>query len=150
MGVFLLLSILAEQTGIGLTVILLEALAGLMAFYGGRRTESGRQQMAQILGMRRYMMTVSTEQLARIRHTDPDYFHTLAPYALAMGVDQSFAKRFGNEKLAACPYLTTGMDGHRTAREWSDLLRQAVKAMNRRSKQMPLERATEFLGVLRR
>ena len=50
-----------------------------------------------------------------LRRMDPDYFHTMAPYALALGVHKRFARAFGTRKLSSCPYLTTGMDGHRTA-----------------------------------
>ncbi len=149
-AVMLILSAIAGQFGTGLLVVLSQLMAGLMAAYGGRRTDAGKQDMAQILGLRRYLKTIPPDRLHHICQLDPDYFHNLAPYALALGVDQVFAKRFGKEKLPACPYLTTGMDGHRTAMEWSDLLRSAARTMNSRAKKMPLERLGELFAFIRR
>ena len=63
----------------------------------------------------------------------------MAPYAVALGVDRAFAKRFGKARLGACPYLTTGLDGHRTALEWDQLIRQAVSAMDARQRRLPYE-----------
>ena len=44
-------------------------------------------------------------------------------------MDKAFARRFRGIRLPACPYLTTGMDGHMTAAEWSRLLRDVVTAL---------------------
>ena len=71
---------------------------------------------------------------------DPDYFHTMAPYALALGVQHRFTKAFGPRKLSSCPYLTTGMDGHLTAAEWMRLMERAVDSLDARHKRMPIER----------
>ena len=42
-------------------------------------------------------------------------------------------------RLSGCPYLTTGMDGHLTASDWSKLLRRAVNILDERQKRLPLE-----------
>jgi hypothetical protein len=70
---------------------------------------------------------------------NPSYYYTLAPYALAFGVDKVFAKGFGGMRLSGCPYLTTGMDGHLTASDWSKLLHRAVNILDERQKRLPLE-----------
>lgn len=124
------LGLLAGTPAVGLCVPAAQLLAGLMAAYGGRRTDAGRQAMAQILGLRRYLRNVERTHLQRIREADPDYFHTLAPCALALGVGTAFAKRFGKTRLPGCPYLTTGTDSHMNALEWSILMRRAIRAMN--------------------
>ena len=64
----------------------------------------------------------------------------MAPYALALGVDAAFARRFGQLKLDRCPYLTTGMDGHRTAEEWNELMCRTMDAMDWRYRQLSSER----------
>lgn len=148
--VILITGFFADQLSLTVWLVLSQLLAGLMAFYGGRRTDAGRQDLSQLLGLRRYLKTVPQEHLERIHRSDPEHFHTLAPYALAFGVDKAFAKGFGKEKLPACPYLTTGMDGHRTAGEWSELYRQAVQSMNRRARSMPMERLGEFFSFFKR
>lgn len=149
-AVILVTGFFADQLSLTVWLVLSQLLAGLMAFYGGRRTDAGRQDLSQLLGLRRYLKTVPQEHLERIHRSDPEHFHTLAPYALAFGVDKAFAKGFGKEKLPACPYLTTGMDGHRTAGEWSELYRQAVQSMNRRARSMPMERLGEFFSFFKR
>ena len=139
-AVWLLLGIWAGEPAIAGSVAAGVFLAGMMAAYGGRRTELGRQTLQQIYGLRHHLKTVSKADLQRIMKANPSYYYTLAPYALAFGVDQTFAKRFGAMRLSGCPYLTTGMDGHLTALEWSKLLRKAVDLLDARQKQLPMER----------
>lgn len=138
--VWLLLSILAGEWNVAAFVIPAQFLAGLAAFYGGIRTESGQQASAQLLGLRRYLRTVSKEELKRILKANPHYYYDLAPYALALDADRAFARQFGNIRLPECTYLTTGMDGHMTVQEWNQLLRDTVNAMDALQKRMPIDR----------
>ena len=82
-------------------------------------------------------------QIAAQCYTLRDYLHN--PGA----VDRAFAKRFGKEKIDPCPYLTTGMDGHRTAAEWSELFRRALDAMGDRQRRMPLEKLIRIIESIR-
>ena len=147
-GIWLLLGLVAGEIHIAAICAGAQLLAGLMHAFGGRRTELGRQYMSQVLGLRRYLRNVPTQELQRIAASNPDYFHALAPYALALGADKRFASRFAGERLGACPYLTTGMDGHMTAAEWSNLMRSTADAMNRRAEQLAAERFTGFIRSL--
>ena len=137
---WLLLGALAGEITNALMVVAFQLLTGLGSAYGGRRTEVGRQAMSQVLGLRRYLRKVNRAELQRICRNDPEYFFTQAPYAMALGVEQGFAKRFGPGRLTACPYLTTGMDGHLTASEWCALMTRAVNALDERQKRMKYER----------
>lgn len=105
-------------------------LAGLMGYYGGKRTDNGARIYAELLGLRRYMCRVAKSELSRILHSNPNYYYELAPFALAMGVDKKFAERFDDLHLAACGWLVSGMASPRTAGEWYLLLRKTVEAMN--------------------
>ena len=134
---------------IGFLVPGAQLLAGLMLSFGGRRTEEGRQAAASVLGFYYYLLTVDKNEIRRINLQDSDYFHNLAPYALALGMDKIFAKKFGNQGIVPCPYLTTGMDGHRSALEWSALMRKTVAAMDSRRRQMPLERLQKIIAGFR-
>lgn len=136
---WLLAGAAAGQSLNGLIVVLLELLAGFAGAYGGQRTELGMQMMSQVLGLRRYLKTSSRDDLRRILGENPEYYYTLAPYALALGVDNAFARCFGSLRLTACPYMTSGMDGHMTAWEWSRFLRRAAQTLDQRQ-QMWLER----------
>jgi len=139
-ALWLLLGVIAGQFGLALIVMVVQWLSGAMAFYGGRRTEEGKQEFARILGLRHFLKTASKEELRRIQDMDPEYFHTLVPCALALGVGRSFAQRFGKAHIPDCPYITCRSDKLHTARQWTDKMRTTLFYMNRRSRLLPLER----------
>ena len=134
-GIWILLSLIAGTPAVGILVSASQLLAGLMAAYGGRRTDAGRQTCQQILGLRRYLCNTPQSQLLQLLEKDPDYFYALAPYALALGVDMAFAKRFGKTRLAPCPYLRVGTESHMPAADWAMLMRRAVHSMNANQEQ---------------
>lgn len=142
--VWFLLSLLAGEWHTGLFVVLSQWLAALAAAFGGRRTDSGQQTMSEILGLRKFMRSAKPEELERILDANPHYFYDLAPYALALDADRAFARRFGSVQLPECPYLTTGMDGHMTVREWDQLLRDTADSMDALQRRLPLDR---LLGI---
>ncbi len=148
-GVTLLLGAIAGIFSLTLWMCLGQLLSGVLACFGGRRTEDGRQAVAQTLGLRRYLVSVPKTELQHILSINPEYFHTLAPEALALGVDRRFARRFGGVKLNPCPYMTTGMDGHMTASQWAALLRQVVAAMERRERQLSREKLLQVISNFR-
>ena len=137
---WLVLGFAAGETGVAACAAAIQLLCGLLWAYGGRRTPLGRQTAAEILGLRRCLKSLSPEDLQRICRADPDYFFNMAPYALALGIDQRFSQRFGRRRLGSCPYLTTGMDAHMTAEEWCQLMRRAIRSLDERHKRLPLER----------
>ncbi|MBE6974093.1 MAG: DUF2207 domain-containing protein [Ruminococcaceae bacterium] len=133
----------AGEWNVALCISAAQILAGYGAFYGGRRSSAGKASMAQILGLRHYLKTVSPEELRRNLNIDPQYYYDLAPFALALGVDREFARQVKGIRLPQCPYLTTGMDGQMTAPEWNELLRDTVDALDAMQKRMYIDR---FLG----
>ncbi len=148
-GICLGLSAIAGNFSGGILCVLVQFLGGLMAAYGGRRTETGKQTFSQVLALRRYLITASKGDIARICENDPGYFFNLAPYALALGVEKSFARRFGKLRLERCSYLLCP-DGSRTAYEWSLLLGRTLSDMDRRSRMQPLEKLTALVALLRK
>lgn len=149
-GVFLLLSLLAGVFSIGFWTVVAQLLAGLFAAFGGRRTEAGAQVVCEILGLRRYLRKVSREDLQRICQSNPEYFFTMAPYALALGVDKHFAKRFGKLQLPECPYIELGTQVPMTAFGWSDRFRRLFEAMDQRRKKMWLERLAGVVNSIKK
>ncbi len=129
-GVWLLLGVLAGQFGAGLSLALGQLTAGLLAAFGGRRTYAGRQAMGETIGLRRYLKLVHKDQLQHICRNNPEYFHQMMPYALALGIDERFAKRFGKELIGQCPYISMGADNAMRAIQWRDLMRRVLKEMN--------------------
>ncbi len=138
-GLWLLLGILSGEwltTGL---MVAFQWFAGLSAAFGGKRTELGQHALAQLMGLRRFMGSVSKKELLRLLRTNPGYFHELAPYALALGMDRTFARRFGRLRLPECTYLV-GRPGQMTAAEWAAFLRTAVHTLDAKAKRLPLER----------
>ena len=138
--VWVVLGGLAEELGYAVGMVAFQLTVGLAWAYGGRRTPTGRQYTAQILGLRAYLRKLPPEDLDRIRHTDPDYFFTMAPYAVALGVDGAFARQFGRDRMSPCPWLTTGSDNYMTAMEWRIEMRRAAALLDERQKKLPWER----------
>lgn len=139
---WLIMSLIAGQWRIMLLGVVVQILGGLASAYGGRRSELGRQTASEILGFRHYLKTVSKEELQRILKVNPDYYYEMAPYALALGVDVAFAKRFERLHQPNCNYLITGIETNRTATEWCPLLREAVEVLNARQKRLRFEKLT--------
>ncbi len=139
-AVWLLIGRWAGEPVVSAWMVACQLLGGLAYGYGGMRSEAGKMAMSRTLGLRRYYKTASKADLQRTVRQRPDYFFQTVPAAAALGVDAAFAKRFGGQRLIACPWLTTGMDGHMTAREWDKLLRKTVKAMDAKALRLPLDR----------
>ena len=137
---FLILGLLSGCFYYGLAAALGNVLAGLLAAHTGRRTENGDQIRDEILGLRRYLCKATKPELMRILRSNPDYYYELAPYALALGVDKRFAKRFGSLRLPGCTWLITDMGPANTALEWHLQLREAVEAMTNLQKRPPWEK----------
>lgn len=139
-AIWLLLGFAAGNLPAAAYCVCAQLLGGLACAYGGRRTPTGRQLASQVLGFRRYLRKLSPKDVAQLLRADPDCFFALAPYALTLGVAKPFAKLFGGRRLSSCPYLTTGMDGHRTALEWLNLMNRTVSSLDARPLRLPLEK----------
>lgn len=148
-AVWLLMGILAGQLLLAIIVMLALLAAGWMGFYGGLRTEYGSQEFSHILGLRQFLKTASPEDIRRIQATDPEYFHTLAPYAMALGVSQSFAKRFGKAHIPDCPYVSCKTDVTRTAKHWMQKMEQTLGNMERCNRRLPMYRFRKFFRSIR-
>lgn len=144
-GVWLLLGLLCNAAGAALVMDGALLIAGVLLAWGGRRTPLGRQTQMRTRGFARYLQRVSSTEVLRICRSDPDYFFRLAPYALALGREKTFAKRFGQLRLDRCPYLTTGMDGHMTVLQWAALMRKAVTLMEERANRLPVEKTIQVV-----
>lgn len=145
---WLLIGLLAGQFGVALLGCLSQLLAGLMCAFGGLRTENGRQLFSQVLALRRYLRSLSPSQLQQLLQTNPDYFHTIAPYAMALGVDRQLAAYMGKTPLPAPSYLHLDSDKQLSALKWSQLMRQIAMHMDARYRKLPVERFYEIIHSL--
>ena len=137
---WILLGLLCGQIWIPLGCTLGQFLYGYLAAYGGRRSELGRHDAGQVLGLRRYVKRLPKEDISRFLRNDPDYYFNYAPYALAMGVINPYSRNFGKRKLEACPYLVTKVTGKHTAEEWGHLLADTADLMDHRARRMQVEK----------
>lgn len=115
-------------------LVVLQFIAGIAAAYGGKRSEMGTRCLAQIRGLRHYLRTARTPELQQRMLKNADYFYEMAPYALALGLDRQFARRFGKLQLPESSYLDVGTDRPMTARQWASELRYAADILNKAKK----------------
>ena len=139
-ALWILLGILAGQWIMGLVVTVAQYLIGLLAAYGGRRSELGMHNASQILGLRHYLRTLTPDKLKRQLENNPDYFFDMLPLAIALGVDRQFAKAFGNLHLPHCHYLAVSRNEKRTAAEWALIVRKIADRMDKRQRKLELEK----------
>ena len=144
------MSVQAGTYQLDIWIVLLQLLAGLMTTFGGRRTEAGRHLLAEVLGFRLYLQTIPRVQLQHIRRQNPEYFHSLAPYAMALGCDQTFIRRFGRDLQPPCPYIVGVPQKPMTAAEWHKIFRRIARSMEARMRQMPVEKVAGFFRSLTR
>lgn len=147
---WILMALICGVFSVGLYMVGGLLLAGIFLAWAGIRTDIGKQSRAQVLGLRRYLCRGEKLLLQRLMQQDPDYFFTLAPCAMALGVGSTFARRFGNRRLQGCGYLTTGVEQHITALEWMQLMEKTLYAMDDRARKLPLEKLMRFIRSLRK
>ena len=136
-----LLGALSGQVWIPLGCTLGQWASGFFAAYGGRRSDLGRHDAGQVLGLRSYLKHLPRDSVGRLLQNDPDYFFNMAPYALALGVIRPYADTFGRRKMEACPYLfIRGLSGKQTADEWGEILRSTALKMDAKARQMQIQR----------
>lgn len=139
-GLWLLLGSWSNQWAVAVFVILSQIFTGLAAIHGGRRTESGLMARRETAGLRQYLRNISPGELIRILENNPEYYFTMAPNAIALGVDRAFARQFGNRQVPACPYLQVSGKQDLTARQWNEHLRQVVGILSARQRTLFLEK----------
>lgn len=140
------LGILAGRWDVGLLFTLGLPFAGVLLYIGGRRSDLGRTTKAQVLGLRHYLKTVSKTELQRLCAQNPDYYHTLAPYALALGVGKAFAKGFEGIRIPQCPYIVAKTPA-RTALQWYEQLAALTQSMDARYRRLPTEKLRSLFGA---
>ena len=137
---WILLGVLCGQLWIPLGCVVGQFLYGYLAAYGGRRSELGRHDAGQVLGLRRFVKRLPKEDITRFLRNDPDYYFNYAPYALAMGVIKPYSRAFGKRKLEACPYLVIKDTGRHTADEWGQMLADVADMMDHKARRMQIEK----------
>lgn len=134
------LGLLAGQVWIPLGAALGQVVLGFFAAYGGRRSDLGRNDAGQILGLRSYLKHMPREELSRLLERDPELFFNLAPYALALGVMRPYADAFSRRKLDSCPYVMVPTRGRQSAEEWGRILTETADLMDAKMRKLMVEK----------
>lgn len=110
-------------------MVLFQFVAGIFAAYGGKRSQLGQRVLTQLLGLRHHMLTAGSFEMQQLQQKNPNYFYEMISYALAMGIDRQFAKRFETKKpLPECLWL---QDAPRmNAQQCAAKLRQIVNILD--------------------
>ena len=137
---WLLLSGWTNELSTGVYVVVTQFIAGFAFAFGGRRTELGYQVREDILGLRRYLRSMVPGEVQMLLRSNPDYYFTMLPYAMALGVDGVFSRQFGTRKLPPCPYLSVGTDAPLTAKQWHQHLRRVVQVLDTRQSTKALKK----------
>lgn len=141
---------LCGKQGLGLRTAFYQFIAGILATYGGRRSSDGTDSLSQALGLLLSFLVPEKASFSIAKKVDPEYFHTMAPYALSFGADRLFAYRFGKERIPECPYLVGVPAADRTASQWSRILRNTLRSMNARYEGLKKERLINSIYNLRK
>ena len=149
-GIWLLLALIVGQFGLGMALVMGQIIGSFFLYFGGRRTDAGRSAMSEILGLRRYLLRIRKDELDRITSMQPDFFHTMAPEAFALGIHRRFARHFGQRRIPSCPYITLSTDAHLTAGEWCARMERIIEQMDARQKQLRLEKIVKFVKNLKK
>ena len=148
--VWLVMGLLENQFGLAAILIFSQLIAGFFCYFGGRRTAAGKAAMAEILGLRRYLRTAPKSELQRITELNPEFFHSVLPYAFSLGVERRFSSRFGKIRIPACPYIVFNFDGAMTASEWCKRIGTILYRMEDRRRNLPMEQLIAFLYALKK
>ena len=143
---WLTISLFSGTSALDIWIIIGQILVGLMITFGGRRTALGRQYMGEVLGLLFYLQTIPRTQVVYLSQNNPEYFHAMAPYALALGVEKAFASRFGRMPLPNCPWLIAPVKEGMSAAQWAAVMTRVVQSMRLRQRRL---RADNVLSVLR-
>ena len=149
-GIWLMIGLMAGQIGTAAALVFSQLFAGILLAFGGRRTYAGKQAMEQAMSMRRYFKTVSAQDLRQIIQNNPEYFHQMMPMAMALGVDNAFAKSFGKEMMAQCPYISDDVNVEMRAGQWRIRMRKILERMNTLPEQTKTEKVIAFVESLRK
>ena len=64
----------------------------------------------------------------------------MLPYAMALGVDKAFAKRFGRKAMSPCPYFVCGISDRMPAEDWVRFHHETAVILDSRFRRLEFDR----------
>lgn len=128
--IWILLGTWLDGLGRTIPMVIFQFVSGVLAAYGGKRSELGQHVLTQLMGLRQHMLSGSNFDLQQLQQKNPNYFYEMIPYALAMGIDRKFARRFDNKTaLPECLWLRNAP--RMNAQQCAAKLRQIADILDR-------------------
>lgn len=111
--IWLMLNSFLTPLYIGVFVVILALAAGTMALgmLSRKRTDEAVKWQGEILGLKDFIEKTEKDRIEKLVQDDPSYFYKVLPYAYALGVTDTWSKKF--ESIAVPPpvwYTGSGMD----------------------------------------
>ncbi len=91
-----------------LLAVLISALTELVLLSGPKRKKNGAEILTDLLSLRRYLRTLSSDNAKQLLKADPQYYYKTLLYAEALGVGKSFSLAFDGLKLVECAFFDQG------------------------------------------
>ncbi len=105
-AVWVLVGALCGDMARVIAMVIFQFMAGIFGAYGGKRSQLGQRVLTQLLGLRHHMLSAGSYDMQQLQQKNPNYFYEMIPYALAMGIDRQFSRRFDNKRpLPECLWL---------------------------------------------
>ncbi|MBE6947753.1 MAG: DUF2207 domain-containing protein [Ruminococcaceae bacterium] len=137
---WVILGSIAGEGNVAIFVVISQLLTGIAVIHGGRRTEAGLQARNEVLGLRKYLKSLSAGEVQRISQSNPSYFFDMLPEAIALGVDGKFTRAFGAGRQPECFYLTVDGNASMTAQQWNKVFRQVMQVLSDRQYKKTIEK----------
>ena len=125
-AVMLIVGGAAGNTPVMLLAVAMAALCAYACLHGGKRSENGTQMISQALGFRKFLKTASANHLMTMLRRDSQYYYKMLPYALSLGLDEAFTRKFGGTELEACAWYSEDQPLPRAPMEFLEHLRETL------------------------
>jgi len=81
--------------------VLCSTVTGFFSAIIVRRSEYGNKLLEQILGYREFIQKVTIDELKLMIKDNPDYYYKVLSYAIVLGLEDTWAKKFASITVAA-------------------------------------------------
>lgn len=109
--------------------LVLAFLVFLGSPYAQKRTQKGNEWLAQLLGLKSFIENAEKGRILTLIEADPDYFFSVLPYAMVLGVTDKWAEKFesitlnspdwyvsnGSTRAFSAAYFATNLNAKTTA-----------------------------------
>lgn len=93
------------HAGMLLLALIVSALVAAALVFGPRRKRSGVNLLSELLGWRRHLRSLTSDEARQLLQADPQYYYRTLLFAEALGVGRKFTRAFAGLKLDECAFI---------------------------------------------